>query len=109
MSKARFLIITKEDLNSGFKLAGVEVLTSKGMDQTLEILRPLLDQSAPSLVAIEEDLFPIGNKKFMKHLEEQPFPVVVPLPKIDLKNIENQEKYVSELVRSCIGYYVKLK
>lgn len=109
MSKARFLIITKEDLNSGFKLAGVEVLTSKDTDHTLEILRPFFDQSEPSLIAIEEDLFPSHNKKFLKHLEEHAFPVVVPLPKVDLKNKENQERYVSELVRSCIGYYVKLK
>lgn len=108
MSKVPFSLISKGDWSSGFRLAGVNVLEVKSEQEAKDLLQGFIDRNEPSLVAIEEDLFPVNDKKLQKHLEEKPFPVVLPLPKIDISK-EDQEKYVSELVRSCIGYYVKLK
>ncbi len=108
MSKVPFSLISKGDWSSGFRLAGVNVLEVKSAQEAKDLLQGFIDRNEPSLVAIEEDLFPTNDKKLQKHLEEKPFPVVLPLPKIDISK-EDQEKYVSELVRSCIGYYVKLK
>lgn len=102
-------IITKGEWATGFQLAGVEVLQAKDVSEAKKILVPAMDTNEPVLFAIEEDLFPMQDKKIQKHLEEKPFPVVLPLPKIEVQTKEQQEKYVAELVRSCIGYYVKLK
>lgn len=109
MSKVKFSVITKGEWTSGFRLAGVEVLEAQDEKEARQILQPLLDRNEPCLIAIEEELFPINDKKIQKHLEEKPFPVILPLPKIEAQTKEEQEKYVSELVRSCIGYFVKLK
>jgi vacuolar-type H+-ATPase subunit F/Vma7 len=109
VSKVKFTVITKGEWTAGFRLAGVDVLEAQDEKEARQILQPMLEKSEPTLIAIEEDLFPIDDKKIQKHLEEKPFPVILPLPKIQVQTKEEQEKYVSELVRSCIGYYVKLK
>ncbi|MBI1882940.1 MAG: V-type ATP synthase subunit F [Chlamydiae bacterium] len=107
--KIKLSIITKGDWESGFRLAGVDVHRAQDIQEVRSILQPLLEKSEPSLVAIEEDLFPSQDKKLQKRLEEKPFPVLISLPKAELRAAEDPEKYVSELVRACIGYYVKLK
>ena len=109
MSKIKFSVITKGEWTAGFRLAGAEVLEAQNEKEARQILQPLLDRNEPCLIAIEEELFPTHDKKIQKHLEEKPFPVILPLPKIQIQSKEDQEKYVSELVRSCIGYFVKLK
>ena len=109
MSKVKFCVVTKGEWTLGFRLAGVDVMHAKDLKEARQLLQPFLDKNEPSLIAIEEDLFPSKDKKLQKHLEEKPFPVILPLPKIELQTKEEQEKYVSELVRSCIGYYVKIK
>lgn len=102
-------IITKGEWSSGFQLAGVEVLQAKSLSEAKKILASAIDTNEPVLFGIDQDLFPLEDKKIQKHLEEKPFPVILPLPKIEVQTKEEQEKYVAELVRSCIGYYVKLK
>jgi len=109
MPETRLSIITKGDWTSGFHLAGVEVIQARTLDEARKLLAPILEKGEPHLVAIEEDLFPMNDKKLQRHLEEKPFPVVLPLPKIEFEKSGEEEKYVSALVRSCIGYYVKLK
>lgn len=108
MSKIKFSLISKGDWSSGFRLAGVETLQAKSPQEARILIQPFLEGNEPSLIAIEEELFPVNDRKLQKRLEEKPFPVILPIPKIDVSK-EDQEKYVSELVRTCIGYYVKLK
>lgn len=109
MANVKFSVITKGDWAAGFKLAGVEVHQAADAVQARQILQPMIERNEPSLVAIEEDLFPAQDRKILKHLEQKPYPVLLPLPKIKARSKEEQEQYVSELVKSCIGYYVKLK
>lgn len=109
MPKAGLYVITKGSWASGFRLAGVDVLEVQSTAEAREKLKPFVEKNEPAMIAMDEELFPQDDKKLLKHLEEKPFPVILPLPKIEVETQEEQEKYVSELVRSCIGYYVKLK
>ncbi|MBI1870942.1 MAG: V-type ATP synthase subunit F [Chlamydiae bacterium] len=109
MSKIKLSMITQGDWASGFRLAGVDVRQVKTPQEARSLIQKFIDNAEPSLIAIEEDLYPLEDKKLQKHLEEKPFPVLLSLPKVEMEKAQDQEGYVSELVRSCIGYYVKLK
>ena len=109
MSKVDLCVITQGDWASGFRLAGVEIQQARTRQEARNLIQKFLESLKPSLIAIEEDLYPLDDKKLQKHLEEKPFPVLLSIPKVEIEKIQDQQGYVSELVRSCIGYYVKLK
>ena len=109
MNSIKFSVITQADWLAGFKLAGVDVLMAEDSGVAQHLLIDMIHQKEPHLVAIEEDLMPSNNKTIQKHLAANPYPIVIALPKINVDKMEDQQKYVSELVKSCIGFYVKLK
>ena len=109
MSDVKIKIILRNNLASGFNLAGVEVLNMMDRNDVKTLLSTEIEKKEPVLIGIDADLFPNEDKKILKHLEENPFPVIIPLPRLEAHSKEDAEKYVAEMVRSCIGYYVKLK
>lgn len=108
MDHSKFTVITKTDLATGFRLAGLTVHEVSHQDEAREILYDIYNKGDHALIAVDEELLPEKDKKFQKLMEDKPLPVIFPLQRPQLKEAINQEEYVSELAKSCIGFYIKI-
>jgi len=106
----KLAIITDPETATGFRLAGAEVHAPAGREEAQALLRSFIESKAYGLVAVSEDFLKDPDRELSRWLEKEPLPVVVPFPAARLRIDPSEgEAYLSELVKSCIGYYVKLK
>ena len=107
---SKLAVITDSELATGFRLAGVEVFSPGDAVEATRLLKSFFETKEYGLVAVSEDYLKDPDRELARLLEKEPLPVVVPFPATRL-NIDRAEgeAYLSELVKSCIGYYVKVK
>jgi vacuolar-type H+-ATPase subunit F/Vma7 len=113
IKNSKLAVITDSELATGFRLAGVEVFSPGDAVEAAQLLKSLFETREYGLVAVSEDYLKDPrppDRELARLLEKEPLPVVVPFPASRLKiDRAEGEAYLSELVKSCIGYYVKLK
>ena len=107
---SKLAVITDSETATGFRLAGVEVFSPGDAVEAAQLLKSFFETGEYGLVAVSEDYLKDTDRELAKLLDEEALPVVVPFPSGRLKiDRAEGEAYLSELVKSCIGYYVKLK
>jgi vacuolar-type H+-ATPase subunit F/Vma7 len=104
----RVAVITDPDLAIGFRLAGVEVRGVDSPKEAIGVLRELLAGDY-GLIAINDDYLAAADRETARLVSELAVPVVVPFPAGRVSRPGEAEEYVGSLVRSCIGYSVKLR
>ena len=110
ISNSKLAVITDSELATGFRLAGVEVFSPGDAVEATQLLKSFFETREYGLVAVSEDYLKDPDRELARLLEKEPLPVVVPFPATRLKiDRADGEAYLSELVKSCIGYYVKVK
>ncbi|MDP3980698.1 MAG: V-type ATP synthase subunit F [Chlamydiota bacterium] len=108
MQPSKFCIITNPELATGFRLAGLTVFETLMPEQARDILYDLYQQGDYALIAMDEGLMPHKDKKLQKLMDEKTLPVIFPLQKPQKSEQIDQVAYVSELAKSCIGFYIKI-
>ncbi len=108
--KSKLAVITDAETATGFRLAGVDVFSPGDAGEARKLLKSFFADRTYGLVAVSEDYLKEPDRELSRLLEEEALPVVVPFPsgRLAIDSSEG-EAYLSELVKSCIGYYVKLK
>ena len=64
------------------------------------------------IIGIDEDLYKQFGEKMIKKMDEWSIPLVVPFPSSDMYQWvrkKREEDYTTSLIRSAIGYQIKLK
>jgi V/A-type H+-transporting ATPase subunit F len=107
---SKLAVITDLETATGFRLAGVDVYPRSDVSEAKALLKTFFSTKEYGLVAVSEDVLKDPDRELTKLLDQEPLPVVVPFPsgRLAIDSAEG-EAYLSELVKSCIGYYVKLK
>ena len=106
----KVLVITYSDIAVGFKMAGVDVITT-GKDEDLsDLLEDCMKNDEYGLVAVEEIFLANLNEGIRKKLDRAGKPIIVPIttPQKWAKK-EEADTYLARLVRKAIGYQVKIK
>ena len=107
---SKLAVITDPETATGFRLAGVDVYARSDVGEARALLKSFFESKEYGLVAVSEDCLRDPDRELAKLLEQEALPVVVPFPSGRLKIDSSEgEAYLSELVKSCIGYYVKLR
>jgi V/A-type H+-transporting ATPase subunit F len=107
---SKLAVITDAEIATGFRLAGVDVFARSDAGEARTLLKSFFESQEYGLVAVSEEVLKDPDRELARLLEAEALPVVVPFPAGRLK-IESSEgeAYLSEFVKSCIGYYVKLR
>jgi V/A-type H+-transporting ATPase subunit F len=105
----KMLVVTDAETAIGFRLAGVETLesTREGVQRDLEAVIAGEDYG---LVVVDEGLMADPVKSLERAMRGRDLPVLLPMPGLSaaFDHEADATRYMSELVRSAIGFDVKL-
>lgn len=105
----KMLVVTDAETAIGFRLAGVETLESTREDAQRD-LEAVIASDGYGLVVVDEGLMADPVKALERAMRGRDLPVLLPMPGLSaaFDHEADATRYMSELVRSAIGFDVKL-
>lgn len=105
----KVLVMTDSETATGFRLAGVEVRETTA-DKALRALERIIESEQYGLVIIDESLLADPNKAAARLMRGRDLPVLLSMPSLGATFTEGSDAtaYMKQLVRSTIGFDVKL-
>jgi vacuolar-type H+-ATPase subunit F/Vma7 len=111
--KSKVIIITNPELISGFRLAGVEVHEARNSVEAGAIISRVLRIGREfGIIGIDEDLAAGLDPSLQEELEAAGIPLLIPFSTAGIYGLEKrrrEEDYTDNLIRSAIGYHIKIK
>lgn len=106
----KLVILTDSETATGFRLAGVEVHEAdhEGAQGALEAL---IESDDYGLIAVDEGLVPDPIRSTERAMRGRNLPVLLPIPSLGAAFDEGADatEYMKDLVRSAIGFDIKLE
>lgn len=93
----------------GFALAGVGALPARDARECALALERLAEEPEPGVLLVEDTLYRELPEDLRARLERRALPVVVPFPGAESEERPSAEAELVELLRSAIGYRVRLR
>lgn len=105
----RMVVLTDAETATGYRLAGVEVKEATRED-AVQALEELIVSEDYALVAVDEGLVPDPVKASERAMRGRDLPVLLSVPSLGAAFAEGDDatRYMKELVRSAIGFDIKL-
>ena len=105
----KMLILTDSETATGFRLAGVEVREASEEDALGE-LETIIESQEYGLVAVDESLVPDPIRATARAMRGRELPVILPMPSLGAAFGESGDatEYMKDLVRSAIGFDIKI-
>jgi V/A-type H+/Na+-transporting ATPase subunit F len=103
------LVVTDAETAIGFRLAGVDVLETTAADAQRAI-EEVITSERYGLVVVDEGLVPDPVKAMERVMRGRDLPVLLPMPGLAaaFDHEADATAYMQKLVRSAIGFDVKL-
>ncbi|MEZ4607110.1 MAG: V-type ATP synthase subunit F [Deinococcales bacterium] len=108
---AKLLVLTDSETATGFRLAGCEVRESTQAEAQKQLEAIILSDSY-GLVIVDEGLIPDPNKASERLMRGRSLPVILPMPSLGAAFDDSSDDavgYMKQLVRSAIGFDIKLE
>ena len=107
---ARVVVFTDAETASGYRLAGVEVRVAEP-DGAVKQLEALIEEDAYGLVIVDEGLVADPVAATARVMRGRDLPVLLPVPSLGAAFGEGDDAtaYMKDLVRSAIGFDIKLE
>ena len=106
----KMLVLTDGETATGFRLAGVEVRETSG-ENAVSDLEAIIESGDYGLVAVDEGLIEDPVKATARTMRGRDLPVILPMPSLGATFDEqagDATEYMKELVRSAIGFDIKI-
>jgi V/A-type H+-transporting ATPase subunit F len=106
----RVLILTDQETAAGFRLAGVEVAEAD-QESAHEVLGRAITEDDYGLIVVDESLIDDPNKAAERVMRGRDLPVLLSMPGLGSAFVAEDDAlaYMQELVRSAIGFDIKLE
>jgi len=106
----KLVILTDIDAAAGYRVAGVEVREAEP-ETALAVLEELIESGEYGLVAVDEGLLSDPVKDSERAMRGRDLPVLLSIPSMAaaFSDSDDVTAYMSELVRSAIGFDIKLE
>ncbi|HET8986779.1 MAG TPA: V-type ATP synthase subunit F [Trueperaceae bacterium] len=106
----KFVVLTDAETAVGFRLAGVEVRESVAAE-AVHTLEEMIASDEYALVAVDEGLVADPVKATEGSMRGRDLPVLLSVPSLGAAFDEGNDAvtYMKELVRSAIGFDIKLE
>jgi V/A-type H+-transporting ATPase subunit F len=104
------LVLTDSETATGFRLAGIEVREANA-ETALGELEAIIESEDYGLVAVDESLIPDPVRASERAMRGRELPVILAMPSLGAAFGEGDDAtaYMKELVRSAIGFDIKLE
>jgi V/A-type H+-transporting ATPase subunit F len=104
------VVLTDAETAVGFRLAGVEVRETEA-EHASAVLDEMIVSEAYGLVVVDEGLIPDPVRATERTMRGRDLPVLLPMPGLGAAFGESDDAvaYMKELVRSAIGFDIKLE
>lgn len=105
----KVLVVTDAETATGFRLAGVATLETT-RDAVLADLEGAIVSDAYGLVVVDEGLVPDPVRAMERVMRGRDLPVLLPMPGLSaaFDHDADATAYMKDLVRSAIGFDIKL-
>ena len=105
----RMLVVTDAETAIGFRLAGVETLETTAEDAHHD-LEQAIASDGYGLVVVDEGLLGDPVKAMERVMRGRDLPVLLPMPGLSaaFDHEADATRYMKDLVRSAIGFDIKL-
>lgn len=106
----RVVVLTDAETATGYRLAGVEVRVAEP-ETAAERLDGLIEEDAYGLIIVDEGLVPDPVESSERVMRGRDLPVLLPVPSLGAAFGEGADAtaYMRELVRSAIGFDIKME
>ena len=106
----RVVVLTDAETATGYRLAGVEVRVSEREDAA-STLDTLIEEDAYGLVIVDEGLVPDPVAASERAMRGRNLPVLLPVPSLGAAFGDGADAtdYMKDLVRSAIGFDIKME
>lgn len=106
----RLIVLTDAETATGYRLAGVEVREALG-DDAVAALEELITSDEYALVAVDEGLIADPVRAGERSMRGRDLPVLLSVPSLGAAFSEEDDAvgYMKDLVRSAIGFDIKLE
>jgi V/A-type H+-transporting ATPase subunit F len=104
------IVLTDSETATGYRLAGVDVRVSDP-EHALQVLTELIEADAYGLLIVDEGLVHDPVAASERAMRGRDLPVVLPVPSLGAAFDESSDAsaYMKDLVRSAIGFDIKLE
>lgn len=103
----KFSVVTDPDTAAGFRLAGVDVIEVRSMDEAKKIIPELLLRDDTGIVALNEDYMQVLDDKIMTKIEKTYRPIIIPIPV--RRKVGGGMSYIERLLQRAIGYNIVVR
>ncbi|NYT16392.1 MAG: V-type ATP synthase subunit F [Methanomicrobiales archaeon] len=103
----KFSVVTDPDTAAGFRLAGVDVIEVRSMDEAKKIIPELLLRDDTGIVALNEDYMQVLDDKILAKIEKTYRPIIIPIPV--RKRGGGGMSYIERLLQRAIGYNIVVR
>lgn len=106
----KVIVFTDAETATGYRLAGVEVRVAEPADASTA-LNQLIEEDAYGLVVVDEGLVPDPIHSTERVMRGRDLPVILPVPSLGAAFGEEDDAtaYMKDLVRSAIGFDIKVE
>lgn len=105
----KVLVITDEELGTGFRLAGVDVIEVSALSEAETLLRECMADESYGIILINEEYLSHFELKTRKNIEESTVPLIIPISvRMDWEFEDSRADYIGDIVRRSIGYQIRL-
>lgn len=110
MSLHKVVVLTDSETATGYRLAGVEVREADA-ETAARVLDELIVSGEYGLVVVDEGLVPDPIRASERSMRGRELPVILPVPGLSAAFDESEDAvdYMKQLVRSAIGFDIKLE
>jgi vacuolar-type H+-ATPase subunit F/Vma7 len=108
--RSKMIVVTSPEMSVGFRLGGIEVVETDNIQQAEETVEKIILGSEYGLVAVNEDYLNDFSDRLTRLIGESEVSIIVAFParEANVWKVEDRLDYVADLIRSAIGYHIKL-
>jgi V/A-type H+/Na+-transporting ATPase subunit F len=106
----KMAVLTDGETATGFRLAGVEVITASDNASAVKALETAIQSNQYGLIAVDESIVADPTKQLERQMRGRQLPVLLTMPSLAVafSDSVDAKAYMRELVRSTIGFEIKL-
>ena len=107
---SRLIILTRPELVTGFRLAGVEAFTADSIESAQELVQNWIAKGEEGLLAVDEGFLERMDPVFLKQLDAAEKLPYIAFPGGEPLGPETSRKYqIAEMIRRAIGFHITFK
>jgi vacuolar-type H+-ATPase subunit F/Vma7 len=107
MNTAGVIVLVPPELETGFRLAGVEAITVSTAPEALETMERLTEAGTGGVIAVYEPFLAEMPDARRAAYEASTFPVVMPLPEgLERHDVESNRARISAMLSRAVGYHI---